>query len=191
MNQMRMTVTRGSVSMSRYSLPLSRRWILRASKWQEIYLRDTTFTCAFISIPGENLLFILLSPPLSGSCLCHSSLSQSTISRKVSHRIGRHLLDVYIWVRSVSLCILRSAVEIWKFMSVFSGYKVLLGDLNAEPDSPAIRWGEGAIWNCGCCVSGCVGPVYALSPPDWGMVKPQFVLEQCPLPSMLPAASID
>lgn len=33
-----------------------------------------------------------------------------------------------------------SVVEIWKYMERFSGVKFLMGDLNAEPDSPTIRY---------------------------------------------------
>ena len=35
--------------------------------------------------------------------------------------------------------VFRSVVEVWRYMSRFTGYKLLLGDLNAEPDSSPIR----------------------------------------------------
>ena len=34
----------------------------------------------------------------------------------------------------------RSVVEIWKHMSQHSGPAVLMGDLNAQPDSPEYKW---------------------------------------------------
>ena len=35
--------------------------------------------------------------------------------------------------------ICRSVVELWRYMSKFTGVKILLGDLNAEPQSTPIR----------------------------------------------------
>ena len=40
-----------------------------------------------------------------------------------------------------SLCT-RSVVEIWEFMQHYSGIKLLMGDMNAEPDSKTIRYGS-------------------------------------------------
>ena len=36
--------------------------------------------------------------------------------------------------------VIRSVVEIWKFMSRYHGNKVLMGDLNTEPHSHTIRY---------------------------------------------------
>lgn len=36
-------------------------------------------------------------------------------------------------------CVCRSVVELWRYMSKFTGVKILLGDLNAEPQSTPIR----------------------------------------------------
>ena len=37
-------------------------------------------------------------------------------------------------------CVVRSVVEIWQYMSQFTGEKLLVGDLNAEPYSTPIRY---------------------------------------------------
>ena len=42
----------------------------------------------------------------------------------------------------------RSVVEIWKYMSQHSGPAVLMGDLNAQPDSPEYKWvNRDKIWD--------------------------------------------
>jgi endonuclease/exonuclease/phosphatase family metal-dependent hydrolase len=56
--------------------------------------------------------------------------------------------QVHVFVTHLSLSAAsqeKSVVELWKYMSRFSGYKLLVGDLNAEPDSPAIRFLRGEV----------------------------------------------
>ena len=70
---------------------------------------------------------------------CLYSMFVQTILVCGRSRNGITNSEVHYSMSGIIYILCRSVVEIWRYMSQFTGVKVLLGDMNAEPHSAPIR----------------------------------------------------